>query len=237
MHVRRKEVQAPTATTIDTAALTPITWDAYLGGTYELRVFYDDTGNVQNSDLYAEYSPDGTTWYEEQAYSIAVTAGELWTTYVLGGFWARISAQKAVAAEDVDIGIYDENQQSLLYREVTLLKEDTVNVAAAPGTIMYAGGVECKEVCDIVVYIDDNGNANNLTISIWMAPEYPGGTPTWHVAQAATNAHTAKDRRAAFVVRNTMGQMIKVLGVKAVGAEDVIITVKGRLPYFRQQKL
>lgn len=235
MLVRRKEIYAPRAVSVDTT-LTVLanTNGNYVSATDQTGVFYSDTGNIQNSDLYAEYSPDGVLWFQDQLRSRSVTAGENWYTYVLGGFYSRISALKAVAAENVLVGVYTEDQSNS-FRESILLEESTVNVGLSPGTIMYAGAEECHNVTDIVVYIDDNGNSNALDIVIWIAPEYPGGTPTWHVYQPAATAHTAKDRRAAFVVRNTMGQMIKVLGVKTGGAEDVLITVMGRIPYYRHQ--
>ena len=233
MWVRRKTIQWPVAVEVDNAALTVLTSESYLGGTWEVRVFYDDNGNAQNSEIYAEYSPDLATWYEEQGYSISVTAGERWTAYVVGGFTGRITAQKAVGAENAVVGIFDE-KQNIMYREIDL-DDDTVSVETDPGTIMWASGDDTKECDAVMVFIDDNGNAQNLEISVWMAPESPGdAAPTWHVAVPATTIHTAKDRRAAILVRHTMGQMIKVLGVKAVEAEDVGIIVKGRLPYFRQ---
>ncbi|DBA34786.1 TPA_asm: hypothetical protein vir520_00061 [Caudoviricetes sp. vir520] len=235
MWVRRKTVQWPVATEVDFAALTVLTSHTYLGATWELRVFYDDDGNLQNSTIYTEYTPDGVTWFEEQAYTKSVTAGERWTTYVVGGFIARISALKLVAAEDVVVGIFDE-KQNCMYREIDLLDETTIEVDPA-GTIMYASGDDTKECDAVVVFIDDtlDQEENNLEITIWMAPESPGdAAPTWHVAEGPVTVHTAKDRCAAILVRNTMGQMIKVLGVKSVLAADVNIWVKGRLPYFRQ---
>jgi hypothetical protein len=236
MWVRRKTVEWEEVINVDFAALTVLTSDTYLGGTWELRVFYDDHGNIQNSTIYTEYSPDNVLWFEEQAYTKAVTAAERWTTYVVGGFIARISAQKAVAAEDVVVSIFDE-KQNCMYREIALLDETTVEVDPG-GTIMYASGDDTKECDAVVVFIDDSidQGASNLEVTIWMAPESPGDVaPTWHVAEGPFTIHTAKDRRAAILVRNTMGQMIKVLGVKGGElAEDVNIYVKGRLPYFRQ---
>lgn len=240
MWVRRKTVQYPAvATEIDNAALTVLTSDTYLGATWELRVFYDDEvlGNVQTSTLYAEYSPDnGVSWFEEQAYQKAVGSQERWTTYVVGGFVARISALKAVAAEDVNICLFDE-KQNCMWREIDLLDETTVSVEPT-GTIMYASGDDTKECDAVVVFIDDTLDQaeDTLEITIWMSPENPGNVaPTWHIAEGPFTAHTAKDRLCAILVRNTMGQMIKVLGVKGgEEAADVNIWVKGRLPYFRQ---
>ena len=215
--------------------LTPLWMNGPYNATWEVRVFYDDDGNANASTVYTEYSHDNETWFEEQAYTLTVGAGEPWTTYVVGGFYSRISGLKAVGAEDVVVGIYEEIG-SKIWQEVILEDEEVVSVEPE-GTIMYASGDDTKNCDAVIVLVDDHGNTDDLEIIIYMAPNYPGhASPDWHVCLPATMASTAKDRRAAFLVRNLMGRMIKVLGVKGgEEAEDVTISVRGRMPYYKNQ--
>lgn len=189
------------------------------------RVFYDDTGNVQNGTIYTRYAYVlGGDYYEHYENQRAVTAGDIHTVDMYGGFIGRFDADKPLGAEDVIITTWAE-QWANFWLVWEIYPETTVNVGLVP-TIMYIStGGEDDNAEAAMIYVNDNAGVNALSCDVYLSDDLG---VTWFYMGTFANAAVCLDRRMAIPVPNLLGFRIKVIGTKAVGAEDVNIAVHVR---------
>jgi hypothetical protein len=187
-----------------------------------LGVFVTDAGS-NNYTLYAQYSADGTTWFNEVGSALLVTAADEGYLSFEGGFYLRAAGIKATGAENVSVHAvcqYDPDK----YDMIPILAETTINVKTT-ATAMHAGTLS-EEECEVVaLLVNDNGNSNQVDIYVYLSDDK--GTTYYYFNTFRID--TALNRRGAVIVRN-QGQRVKVTGIKQTAAEDVKITVVGRRP-------
>ncbi|DBA34884.1 MAG: hypothetical protein HXS54_06365 [Theionarchaea archaeon] len=221
MHWLGMSAQSPATTvscgTSETELFTGVFTDAHW-----LYVYVTDAGSNAYV-LYPQYSPDGTTWFEDVDYRPSLAAAAEGYLGFYGGFHVRAAGIKATGAENVSVHAnirYD----PIEYKQVTTGAAATVSCLTT-ATVLHAGS-NTEEVCDVVaVLINDNGNSNALNISVYLSDDQ--GTTYYFLRTVQVD--TKLNRRAAILVQN-QGQRVKVTGIKTGSAEDVITTVIGRYP-------
>jgi hypothetical protein len=228
--IRERTIQAATAVAVSHAAVTAAFTAGYYRDFQTIYTFFDDgAAAARNYTIYAQYSPDASTWFEDYPSQIAGTNQVDYYLEMIGGFYCRASALKAVATENITISAFGDFNPNIT--KLTVLQAATTTSCKTTETALYTGGAADRDCDYVIVYVDDNGNANALTLQAYLSDD--AGT-TWFKAGATIAGNSAIDRRCAVVVHNH-GHSVKVTGVKGVGAEDVIVYAEGRVVKVRRR--
>jgi hypothetical protein len=222
--IQERTVKAATSTSVKTSATTALTAGEY-GDFVLIHVFFDDGAAAARAyTVYTYYSPDsGTTSFEDYNNQISASAKEDVVADIVGGFYSTVTAVKAVAAEDVTISAFGDWNPGF-HKKVDLQAATTVSCKTS-ATALWTCPVGVRDCDYVIFYIDDNGNANNLTLQPQLSDDQ--GT-SWFNHGGTINGHSAANRRCAVIVANN-GLYCRVAGTKGVGAENVIVTVEGRM--------
>lgn len=229
--ITERTIKTAVTTSVKTTATTALT-AGYYGDCDLIYVFFDDGAAAARAyTVYTYYSPDaGTTSFEDYAKQVSASAQADHVVQVVGGFYATVTAIKAVAAEDVVISAFGDWNPGV--RKLVNLQAATTVSCKTTGTGLWTCPVGVRDCDYVVFFIDDNGNANNLTLQVQLSDDQ--GT-SWFNYGSTINGHSAANRRCAVVVNNN-GLYCRVHGTKGVGAENVIVTVDGRTRLRKQNE-
>jgi len=190
-----------------------------------VKLLYNDEENSQNSTIHVQYKPkDGESYFEDYSKRKTITAGELSTITLEGGYSGRIWAVKT-SDEDVLIDAFAEQWAN--YWAVWKSFQTTIEVPTEE-TVLYFSS-EKDNIESIILYYDDAGtletpNNQDSYLTVWISVD----GQKWYKLKDENFAHLALNRRLAILVPNLLGLQVKLTGHKPSGAENVTITVEAR---------